>query len=55
MSERDDVPDLEEVSANDRPLAIPDELPVLPLRDTVLFPNSFMIRNPFLEATLAGR
>jgi len=42
MSERDDVPDLEEVSANDRPLAIPDELPVLPLRDTVLFPNSFM-------------
>jgi ATP-dependent Lon protease len=42
MSERDDVPDLEEVSANDRPLTIPDELPILPLRDTVLFPNSFM-------------
>ena len=42
MNERDDVPDLEEVSANDRPLAIPDELPILPLRDTVLFPNSFM-------------
>ena len=31
----------EEVSANERPL-IPDHLPVLPLRDTVLFPNSFM-------------
>ena len=26
----------------ERPLAIPSELPVLPLRDTVLFPNSFM-------------
>jgi ATP-dependent Lon protease len=26
----------------DRPLQIPPELPVLPLRDTVLFPNSFM-------------
>ena len=26
----------------ERPLVIPAELPVLPLRDTVLFPNSFM-------------
>jgi ATP-dependent Lon protease len=26
----------------ERPLLIPSELPVLPLRDTVLFPNSFM-------------
>src|SRR5579864_6935779 len=26
----------------DRPLSIPPELPILPLRDTVLFPNSFM-------------
>src|SRR5881296_2670046 len=26
----------------DRPPAIPSELPILPLRDTVLFPNSFM-------------
>jgi ATP-dependent Lon protease len=26
----------------ERPLSIPGELPVLPLRDTVLFPNSFM-------------
>ena len=30
----------DDVSAGDRP--IPPELPVLPLRDTVLFPNSFM-------------
>src|SRR3954451_2546374 len=32
----------EEISIGDRPLVIPSELPVLPLRDTVLFPNSFM-------------
>jgi ATP-dependent Lon protease len=32
----------EDVSLGDRPLTIPSELPVLPLRDTVLFPNSFM-------------
>jgi ATP-dependent Lon protease len=42
MSERDDSIDLEELSAGDRPIAVPDELPILPLRDTVLFPNSFM-------------
>ena len=36
----DDLLDLE-VPA-DRPLAMPGELPILPLRDTVLFPNSFM-------------
>src|SRR5215204_4614001 len=42
MSERDEALDLEELSAGDKPLALPDELPVLPLRDTVLFPNSFM-------------
>ena len=30
------------VIGGDRPLSIPGELPVLPLRDTVLFPNSFM-------------
>ncbi len=34
------VPD--DVPSADRPLAIPSELPILPLRDTVLFPNSFM-------------
>src|SRR5437773_3307601 len=32
----------EAVSIGDRPLSIPSELPILPLRDTVLFPNSFM-------------
>src|ERR1041384_7552566 len=32
----------EDVSIGDRPVSIPAELPVLPLRDTVLFPNSFM-------------
>jgi ATP-dependent Lon protease len=32
----------EDLPSGDRPLAIPPELPVLPLRDTVLFPNSFM-------------
>ena len=31
-----------EASTPDRPLAIPPDLPLLPLRDTVLFPNSFM-------------
>src|SRR5438477_11591687 len=47
----------------DRPLSIPGELPVLPLRDTVLFPNSFMplavAREASVrlidEATTAGR
>ena len=38
----DETLDLEELSAGDRPIAVPDELPILPLRDTVLFPNSFM-------------
>src|SRR5499433_1220516 len=32
----------EDVSDGDRPLSIPAELPILPLRETVLFPNSFM-------------
>src|SRR5262249_8365069 len=32
----------EDVSIGDRPISIPSELPILPLRDTVLFPNSFM-------------
>src|SRR5438046_4771942 len=32
----------EDVSIGDRPLSIPPELPILRLRDTVLFPNSFM-------------
>ncbi len=32
----------DEGSLAERPLDVPPELPVLPLRDTVLFPNSFM-------------
>jgi ATP-dependent Lon protease len=42
MSEIDETTDLQEVTAASRSLNIPDELPILPLRDTVLFPNSFM-------------
>jgi ATP-dependent Lon protease len=42
MSDRDETVDAQELSTGDRPLAVPDELPILPLRDTVLFPNSFM-------------
>jgi ATP-dependent Lon protease len=42
MSERDETLDFGELSGNDRALSMPDELPILPLRDTVLFPNSFM-------------
>ena len=40
----DQIEDLkpEDVSVGERPLALPSELPILPLRDTVLFPNSFM-------------
>ncbi len=32
----------EDASAGERAPSIPSELPILPLRDTVLFPNSFM-------------
>src|SRR5438874_7296639 len=42
MSDQLDHIKTEDVPIGDRPLAIPSELPVLPLRDTVLFPNSFM-------------
>jgi ATP-dependent Lon protease len=42
MADRDETLDLDEVTPGDRQLSLPDELPVLPLRDTVLFPNSFM-------------
>src|SRR5688500_5548844 len=41
MSDQNDNLKAEDL-AGDRPLAIPSELPILPLRDTVLFPNSFM-------------
>jgi ATP-dependent Lon protease len=41
MSDRDE-PVVVEDPSNVEHLVIPDEMPVLPLRDTVLFPNSFM-------------
>jgi ATP-dependent Lon protease len=41
MSEHDETLEFEELSVIERPV-VPDELPILPLRDTVLFPNSFM-------------
>ncbi len=47
MSDQPDRPDPDRIdeellASGDRPFPIPAELPVLPLRDTVLFPNSFM-------------
>src|SRR6266568_9132454 len=42
MSDQLDNLKAEDLSVGDRPLSIPSELPILPLRDTVLFPNSFM-------------
>ena len=42
MSDQDEPLVVDDGSMGDRPLVIPAELPVLPLRDTVLFPNSFM-------------
>ena len=32
----------DENMAEDLPVSVPPQLPILPLRDTVLFPNSFM-------------
>ncbi|MDP1569511.1 MAG: endopeptidase La [Vicinamibacterales bacterium] len=42
MSDRIDRVEGAEPPSDDQPLQLPDELPILPLRDTVLFPNSFM-------------
>ncbi|HXE81447.1 MAG TPA: endopeptidase La [Vicinamibacterales bacterium] len=42
MSDHDEAVALDEVSTTERPFSVPPELPILPLRDTVLFPNSFM-------------
>src|SRR5436305_2509046 len=42
MSDTDQERPADEAPDLDRPLQIPPELPVLPLRDTVLYPNSFM-------------
>src|SRR6187399_185349 len=41
MSPEDERLDIGDASA-EHPVAIPSELPILPLRDTVLFPNSFL-------------
>ena len=41
MNDERELLDDEDADA-ERPVSIPPELPVLPLRDTVLFPNSFM-------------
>src|SRR5215510_7928074 len=41
MSREEERLDIGEAAA-EHPVAIPSELPVLPLRDTVLFPNSFL-------------
>jgi len=42
MTGNNDDPKSDELPPGERTPAIPTELPVLPLRDTVLFPNSFM-------------
>ncbi len=42
MTDQDETINVEELLGGDRPVVLPDELPILPLRDTVLFPNSFM-------------
>src|SRR5688500_2203113 len=42
MSDQDEPIVVDDGSVGERPLVIPAELPVLPLRDTVLYPNSFM-------------
>ncbi|NOT26652.1 MAG: endopeptidase La [Acidobacteria bacterium] len=40
MSDYEQPPEVEETPSDDQ--SVPRELPILPLRDTVLFPNSFM-------------
>jgi ATP-dependent Lon protease len=42
MSDQNEPLVAEKDESAELPLTIPRELPVLPLRDTVLFPNSFM-------------
>ena len=42
MSDHDEREPAPDIQTEERPPEIPPELPVLPLRDTVLFPNSFM-------------
>ena len=42
MSDQDQPPDVDESPLDDQSMVVPGELPILPLRDTVRFPNSFM-------------
>ncbi len=42
MSDTPETTQLEDVGEVEKALVVPPELPVLPLRDTVLFPSSFM-------------
>lgn len=42
MSDQNEPLGTDEVSVGERSFELPEELPILPLRDTVLFPNSFM-------------
>src|ERR1700732_311885 len=42
MSDQRENPKAEDPSVGEGQTPIPSELPILPLRDTVLFPNSFM-------------
>jgi len=42
MSDQPERPSFEDIGGMEKSMVIPSELPVLPLRDTVLFPNSFM-------------
>ncbi len=42
MNDEGSRPDASETPPGERQLSVPAELPILPLRDTVLFPSSFM-------------
>jgi ATP-dependent Lon protease len=42
MSDLPEKPPLEDIGGIEKSIVVPPELPILPLRDTVLFPNSFM-------------
>ena len=42
MSDQNERLEAGDASSGEGPFSIPPELPILPLRDTVLFPNSFM-------------
>jgi ATP-dependent Lon protease len=42
VTDTPDTPPIEDLPGGERALTIPPDLPILPLRDTVLFPHSFM-------------